>query len=167
MCRVATRSARLVLTPPLPTPPQQIHYAKTKSHAIEKLEGSYRVRPKRAREVEQPEEKGASGGGAKRARGPEGLPVVAAPPAPPPPAAALPSHKLLVQNLPALPEETLLSMVRELFGKYAGLVDVRVVAPRRLAFVEYSSDTASTPALQGLHNFAYDGAHTIAVTYAK
>lgn len=145
---------------------QKIQYARSKSHAIEKLEGSYRPRPKRAREEEPARE---SGGASKRSRTAEG-PASAAPSAQAAAQqqqAALPSTKLLVQNLPALAEDVLTGMVKELFGRYPGLTDVRVVAPRRLAFVEYAHESASAPALAGLHGFLYDGTNGLQVTYAR
>lgn len=150
------------LMPPLPLPSQKIQYAKGKSHATEKAEGSYKPRPKRAREEEPARE---AGGANKRSRTAEGGASAA-------PAAAAaqpvqPSTKLLVQNLPALAEDVLTGMVKELFGRYPGLTDVRVVAPRRLAFVEYGHESASAPALAGLHGFLYDGTNGLQVTYAR
>ncbi|RYE82218.1 MAG: hypothetical protein EOO65_05795, partial [Methanosarcinales archaeon] len=71
---------------------------------------------------------------------------------------------LLVSNIP--PEVTPL-MLRALFGQFAGLLDVRPVADRGLAFVEFDSESSSLPALQGLHNFRVTSTHALSVAFAK
>ena len=87
---------------------------------------------------------------------------------PPPPRNTLPSKTLLVQGLPTtLTAEALTEMIQSLFGQYAGLVDVKVVAQRGLAFVDFNSESAASPALQGLQNFKLDGTTTLQVTYAR
>ncbi len=92
----------------------------------------------------------------------------APPPAPSLPSLSIPSKTLLVQGLPTtLAAEALTEMLRTLFGQYAGLAEVRVVAQRGLAFVEYASEAAAAPALQGLMNFKLDAATTLVVSYAK
>ncbi len=186
-------------TPTTPTSFQRISFAKERSHAIEKLEGTYKPGMKRSAE-----NRGAGGGGggagakgAKRARTGEAPEEAAAaeaaaaaaaaaagagggmqhpfhaapPPMPQQPALpllALPSKTLLVQGLPtSLAPEALTEMLRALFGQYAGLAEVRVVAQRGLAFVEYQSEAAAAPALQGLMNFKLDATTSLTVTYAK
>ena len=73
-----------------------------------------------------------------------------------------------MQGLPTtLTAEALTEMIQSLFGQYAGLVDVKVVAQRGLAFVDFNSESAASPALQGLQNFKLDGSTTLQVTYAR
>ena len=80
----------------------------------------------------------------------------------------LPSRTLLVQGLPSgHTAETLSAMLKGLFGQYAGLTEVRTVPQRGLAFVEFSSEAAASPALQGLHNFKLSATESITVTYAR
>jgi len=80
----------------------------------------------------------------------------------------LPSKTLLVQGLPTtLTGESLTDMLKSLFGQYAGLVDVKVVAQRGLAFVEFTNESAAAPALQGLQNFKLDATNTLLVSYAR
>ena len=177
---------------PLHPPAQRISFAKERSHAIEKLEGKYKPGMKRSAESRAAAAGGGAGGGsgkgAKRARTGEGAGEAGSasaasasaaaaaaaagggfpPAAPALPVLSLPSKTLLVQGLPTtLTEEALKGMVRELFGQYAGLVEVRPVAQRGLAFVEYSSEAAAAPALQGLTNFRVDASTTLTVIYAK
>ncbi len=170
---------------------QRITFAKERSHAIEKLEGKYKPGMKRSAESRgEGGGAGAGGRGSKRARTSEapgdGAAAVAAAaaggagaahggagsgaPLMPPslPTLALPSKTLLVQGLPTtLAAEALTEMLRALFGQYAGLAEVRVVALRGLAFIEYHSEAAAAPALQGLMNFKLDAATTLTVSYAK
>jgi RNA recognition motif-containing protein len=63
--------------------------------------------------------------------------------------------------------EALKASLRQLFGAFHGLVDVRVVESRGLAFVEFVSEAAATPALQALHNFKMSAATTLTVSYAR
>jgi hypothetical protein len=60
---------------------------------------------------------------------------------------ALPSSTLLVTGLPTDGSVTS-DMLRHLFGTYPGLADLRHVAERGIAFVDYSSEPAATVALQ-------------------
>ena len=80
----------------------------------------------------------------------------------------LPSKTLLVQGLPTtLTGEALTDMLKSLFGQYAGLVDVKAVAQRGLAFVEFTHESAAAPPLQGLQNFKLDAETTLQVSYAR
>lgn len=144
---------------------QRIQFAKEKSHAIEKLDGTFRPRQKNKRQREEDEEDEPKLP-SKRAR-PADKPAEAAAAVPALPAVqAVPTNKLLVQNLPALPAEMLSAFLKELFGRFPGLQEVRPVEARRLAFVEYSSESSALPALQALHNYVYDGTNALAVTFA-
>ena len=63
--------------------------------------------------------------------------------------------------------EALKESLRQLFGGFHGLVDVRVIESRGLAFVEFASEAAATPALQALHNFRMSAVTTLNVSYAR
>ncbi len=146
---------------------------------VAKLEGTFQPRAKREREAPREPQKPRAAPGAKRARKEEagGAGAAAAPPPPgaaffaPPPALPLlmlPSRTLLVQGLPTtLAAAALSDVLRSLFGQFAGLTEVRPVAQRGLAFVEFASEAAASPALQGLHNFKLDAQTTLSVSYAR
>lgn len=140
---------------------QKIAFAKEKSHVIQKLEGTYKPRPKRPREETPVQE--AEPAKARKAAQPE--PQV---PRPAPAAAVVPNKILLVRGLPSdLSANALDLMLRSLFGSYSGLVEIRPIPSRGLAFVEFSTEAFSIPALQGLHNFKVDDNCTLDVTFAK
>ena len=63
--------------------------------------------------------------------------------------------------------EALKASLTALFGAFHGLVDVRVIESRGLAFVEFASEAAATPALQALHNYRMGASATLSVSYAK
>lgn len=135
---------------------QRIAFAKSKSDVIAKREGTFVPREKRTRDEDGgvPSAKRAPGaGGAGGAKKP--IPAQMRNP---------PNSKLLVQNLP---ESTTDEALRKLFGQYPGVTDVRVIAARNLAFVEYASEQQATVALQSLNNFKIEADHPLVVSYAK
>lgn len=75
---------------------------------------------------------------------------------------------LLVQGLPNdMTEEVLKKVLQSLFGQFNGLVDIRSIPIRGLAFVEFNNEASAIPALQALHNFKLSSTHTLQITYAK
>lgn len=169
LCKVAGARAisavrqaicKLVL-PPLHAA-QRIQFAKEKSDVVAKLDGTFVPRQKRALDAD-----GDVDAAPKRVAAPASHGAAAAPvmiPAPPRPENAVPTHVLLASNLPeSVPTET----ITALFAQYPGFTELRPVPGRGMAFVEYESEVAATPALQGLHNHKLDEAHYMAVTYAK
>lgn len=129
---------------------------------VAKLDGTFVPRQKRALDAD-----GDVDAAPKRVAAPASHGAAAAPvmiPAPPRPENAVPTHVLLASNLPeSVPTET----ITALFAQYPGFTELRPVPGRGMAFVEYESEVAATPALQGLHNHKLDEAHYMAVTYAK
>ena len=73
------------------------------------------------------------------------------------------SPTLLVTGVPA---ELTREMLLALFGAFAGARDVRHVPERGLAFVEYESENAATPALLALNGFQVTPQARLAVAYA-
>ena len=219
----ATAAMRALQGFPFYDKPMRIAFAREKSHAIARLEGSFRPVPpeekarererkKRRREEEAaengaPASKAGRGGGAGGAGHAAAAAAAAAAPASsaasasssssasasaaaaaaavaasaaalaPPPMLSLPSKMLLVRGLEAAAAtagagegggaEALKESLRQLFGGFHGLVDVRVIESRGLAFVEFASEAAATPALQALHNFRMTAATTLNVSYAR
>ena len=158
---------------------QRIAFSENRSHAIEKLEGTYKPGMKRTAE-----NRGEGRAGRKRARQSDdeeaqtgssssssSAGVAGGGGAAPPPALpniSVPSKTLLVQGLPTnLSADALTDMLKTLFAQYAGMVAVRVVAQRGLAFIEYVNEAAAAPALQGLMNFKLDATSVLVVSYAK
>ena len=217
----ATAAMRALQGFPFYDKPMRIAFAREKSHAIARLEGSFRPVPpeekarererkKRRREEEAaesgaPASKAGRGGGAGGAGHAAAAAAASAAPASsaasasssasasaaaaaaavaasaaalaPPPMLSLPSKMLLVRGLEAAAAtagagegggaEALKESLRQLFGGFHGLVDVRVIESRGLAFVEFASEAAATPALQALHNFRMTAATTLNVSYAR
>ena len=80
----------------------------------------------------------------------------------------LPSKMLLVQGLTqGADSEATKTLLSGLFGVFHGLTDIRVVAERGLAFVEFVNESAATPALQALHNYKVSINQTLDVKYAS
>ena len=175
--------------------PMRIAFAREKSHAIAKLEGSFQPAEAAASKKRKRESAAAAGGDDDRGGG-EGRPAAkvgrvslastASGPgggqaagaevpatAPVPAAPAVPSKMLLVQGLAGAAGaggaggDAIKSSLQALFGAFHGLVDVRVIAERGLAFVEFASEAAATPALQALHNFKMSGGAVLGVSFAR
>jgi U2 small nuclear ribonucleoprotein B'' len=142
---------------------QRIQFAKSKSDAVAKLEGSFVPTDKRKRQAEAA---AASASAASAAQSSSGTKRIALAPEVLAPAAQVivPHSVLLAQNLPADANE---ASLKALFGQYAGLKEVRLIAGRGLAFIEFQHETMATPALLGLHNHVLPTGQTMQVTYAK
>lgn len=70
--------------------------------------------------------------------------------------------------LTGLPENTTELMLSSLFNQFQGFHEVRLVPGREdIAFVEYSSEMASTYAKSSLNGFKLSPMHTLNVSYAK
>jgi U2 small nuclear ribonucleoprotein B'' len=152
---------------------QRIQFAKSKSDAVAKAEGTFIPKAKRkARDMAEdgegegegapPSKRVAAAGGGGGGGSAAELVLIPAPPAPT--HVAPPSNTLLAQNLPA---EVTQEALHKLFSQYAGLREVRLVAARRVAFIEYEREADATPALQGLSNFRLSATHVMQLSYAK
>jgi U2 small nuclear ribonucleoprotein B'' len=157
--------------------PMRIAFARDRSDAAVKADGSVAPaqREKRKREGGSaggggggapPSKRAAtdaSGAGASTHGAPLSVPSSTYVPPPPAAAVALPSPTLLVTGVPA---EVSSDMLSTLFGAFAGLRGVRHLAERRLAFVDYDSEATATPALLALNNFQITATAQLAVAYA-
>ena len=54
-----------------------------------------------------------------------------------------------------------------LFQQYGGLKEVRLIASRHMAFVEFESEQHSSVALKMLNNFKLSQTHLLHINYAK
>ena len=141
---------------------QRIQFSKDKSDAVSKAEGTYKPRAKRALEdadgdTDLRASKKATSGAAGSAE-----PVMI--PAPPRPEHIPPNNVLLASNVP---NDFDVESLKALFSEYPGFTDLRPVAGRGMAFVEFSTSVAATPALQGLHNYKLSDTQYMSLSYAK
>lgn len=159
----ATNALRTMNGFPFFDKPMRVHYAKSKSDIVAKLDGSYKNQDKKERSkknaaaretmIKRGQEKqaaAASGhGGAKV--GPDGQ--------------APPNKILFVQNLPEQTNDMMLSM---LFQQFPGFREVRMVEARPgIAFVEFENEMQASVALSGLQNFQITPTHAMTISYAK
>ena len=136
---------------------QRISFAKTKSDAVAKLDGTYdeeavesrkRVR-REAREAAKVA--AAPAGGAAAAAG--ATEVVSS------------TRILFVENLPNEANESMLLLV---FQRFPGLKEVRTVPNKPgIAFVEYDNDEGAASAMAGLQGFKLATDKPIAISVAK
>lgn len=158
----ATNALRTMQGFPFFDKPIRLQYARTKSDAVAKLDGSYREKDKKERSkknaaareqlIKRGQDKAGSGGAGGGARlGPD---------------SQQPPNKILfVQNLP---EATNAAMLTMLFQQFPGFREVRMVEARPgIAFVEFESDHQATVAMSGLQSFKIDPSHAMQITYAK
>lgn len=152
--------------------PIRISFARSKSDAVAKLDGSFKPDKERSKKsqaarenlIKRAETKRAAGGAMP---GAAMMPGMAGPGAAAggPEGAAPPNKILFVQNLP---EATTAQMLTMLFQQYPGFVEVRMVEARPgIAFVEFDSDLSSTTAMSGLQAFKITPEKAMAITYAK
>lgn len=158
----ATNALRTMQAFPFFEKPIRIQFAKTKSDAISKLDGSYKPskgeRSKKnaaARDqmLKRTKERSTLGMPSRTATvvGPDGQ--------------ALPNKILFVQNLPEASTEAMLSL---LFQQFPGFKEVRLVEARPgIAFIEYDSEVQSGVAMQGLQGFKVTPQNAMAISYAK
>jgi len=181
----ATQAVRQMNGFPFYEKPMRIGYAKSKSDASSKLEGTYQPKDKAERQAKRKAEREALKEGKKAA--PAGLKDSKQPPAqqsaaaaaptdvakptdiPPPmasaPVANLPNQILFVENLPEAVNEMMLSM---LFQQFGGFKEVRLVPGKTgIAFVEFDSEMQSGVAMSGLQNFKITPTNLMKITYAK
>jgi len=133
--------------------PMRIEYAKDKSDAVAKEEGSFkpRLRSKKGEEETAKEDK------PKEKKGPSFKDVGKV-------NLDNPNQTLFVENLPGDMNEMMMTM---LFRQYAGFQEVRLISGRNVAFVEYGEEPQATIALQGLQGFLATPENPLRISYAK
>jgi len=167
--------------------PMRIAFAKTKSDPISKRDGSFKPREKKAPPAVPSEAEQV----AKRRK--TEIPTndmemeMEAPPAevvPPPVAAPLPPREpskpqtavprpvkpmppnqiLIAEDLPPECNQMMLQM---LFQQVTGLKEVRVIASKRVAFIEFENEMQADVALRNLNNFKLSPTHLLFLNFAK
>mmetsp|Transcript_8382 Transcript_8382/g.14090 ORF Transcript_8382/g.14090 Transcript_8382/m.14090 type:complete len:249 (+) Transcript_8382:37-783(+) len=184
----ATQAVRQMQGFPFYDKPMRLAYAKTKSDATSKLDGSYQAKEKAERmakrKADRDERKGIKPKTTAAAPPPPKEreeaaaaapvePAVAAPPTKKPdapavpstPAVAMPNQILFVENLPDQVNEMMLSM---LFQQFPGFKEVRLVPGKAgIAFVEFENEMQSGVAMNGLQNFKITPTNLMKISYAK
>lgn len=177
----ATNALRSMQGFPFYEKPMRINYAKKKSDAVAKLDGSYVVKEKKGKKkaVEQ-------GGEPKRAAQAmplmmqglmqgmmppamaqqQGLPDM--PPVPPAPVntgSEVPHNILFLNNLPPETTEMMLSM---LFEQFPGFKETRLVPGRHdIAFVEFDNAHQASQSKEALQNFKITPNKSMHISFAK
>lgn len=134
--------------------PMSISYAKTKSDAIAKRDGTWKPREKRVREASKTSIAVAPAVPAKK-KGKIQMPLVR----------NEPNNILFLEKLPSQCTEEMLSI---LFKQYHGFQEVRTVPGKAdLAFVEFADEIQAGIALQGLYGFKLTPTDSLHVNFAK
>ncbi|KXJ17619.1 U1 small nuclear ribonucleoprotein A [Exaiptasia diaphana] len=164
--------------------PMRIQYAKSKSDAVAKLEGTFVQREKKPREKRKAEP--AVSRPAKKAQ-PVAQQIAAVPGAVPgmvpgqpgmPPNVAAMGQPGLVQQAPDLPNsilfltnlppETTEMMLSMLFNQFPGFKEVRLVPGRSdFAFVEFDNEVQAGTAKDALQGFRITPTNAMNISYAK
>ncbi|CAH3015597.1 unnamed protein product [Porites evermanni] len=170
----ATNALRSMQGFPFYDKPMRIQFARSKSDAVAKQEGTYVQREKKPREKRKAPEQAKP---AKRQQNAQPVPMAVAQPVVTPvaqnvvpaavqqPAVELPNNILFLTSLPNETTEMMLSM---LFNQFPGFKEVRLVPGRSdIAFVEFENDVQSGTAKDALQGFRITPSHAMKITYAK
>jgi len=165
----STNALRDMQSFPFYEKPMRIAYAKTKSDAIAKIDGSFTERKREKRKA--PEEEIAATGPKKVAKKPptekkepkkEKFERVEGNLQPRP---APPNNIVFVENLPEQVNEMMLSM---LFQQFPGFKEVRLVPGKKgIAFVEFDNEVQAGVAMEGLQHFKITPENLMVISFAK
>jgi len=122
-----------------------IAYAKTKSDVVAREQGVWKPREKKAEEGKQKE-------GAKESDLPKEI------------GDAKPGCVLFAENLPPDCTEVVITM---LFRQYPGFEEVRLIAQRRVAFVQFKEQSQAEQAMNGLQKFMVAESFPLKLSFAK
>eukprot|EP00798_Chlamydomonas_sp_ICE-L_P004578 gene4578-14759_t len=143
---------------------EKIAFARTKSDAVSKLDGSYKLSKAERSKKNAAAKEAMLKRGQERAAG--SAPATAQRATPSAPASnAAPNKILFVEGLPEATNDAMLGM---LFQQFTGFKEVRMVEARPgIAFVEFDNEMQSGVALSGLQGFKITPTHAMAITFAK
>ncbi|PWN89612.1 hypothetical protein FA10DRAFT_231180 [Acaromyces ingoldii] len=181
----AAKAIKEVVGFPLYGKPMQLAFAKTKSDAVvAKLNGGEESEAsKKHKEARLEQKKRTRRGNEHRRRElAEKIAAKRAAAGETDGAAVVPAHKK--QAIPSMPDEYLPpnkilfihnvpeAVMRDdldgLFRQYPGLIDVRVIPGRNVAFVEFTDSASSAVARDGLNNYNFGGStEKLRITFAK
>lgn len=170
----ATNALRSMQGFPFYDKPMRIQYAKGKSDAISKLQGTYVPREKRPREKKSDEPKGkppakkpapaqvANTGAPQAGMAPNIVPNM------PPTQANVPALPNKILFLTQLPGETTQMMLAMLFNQFPGFKEVRLVPGKSdIAFVEFESEIQAGTAKDALQGFKITPTNAMKISFAK
>jgi len=145
---MATNALRALNTVEFLDRPLEISYAKGKSDCVARLQGTWKPREKKE-DAGKAEKKGKEKpkeltGGAQ-----EG---------------GKPGTVLFAENLPPEVTEVMMTM---LFRQYPGFEEVRLVAARRVAFVQFKETAQADSAMAGLQGFMVAAGYPLRLSVAK
>jgi len=152
--------------------PLRVNFAKTKSDAAARLDGTWKPKEKKKTPKAKPKVEEVP----KRQKVEEAPPPAKTPDAPEPKKPAgpkrlpareenPPSPILFVQNLP---DETTTMMLSMLFQQFPGFKEVRLVPGKKgIAFVEFENEIQSGVAMNGLQGFKITTEHLMVISFAK
>lgn len=167
----ATNAFRQMQNFPFYDKPMRVHYAKSKSDCLAKIDGSFVPREKKKKQEDKAErkkrtEEAAQPATANGATQPNGAPNVHPRQASANPQEQVaPNNILFIQNLP---HETTSIMLQLLFAQYPGFKEVRMIeAKPGIAFVEYEDDDQSGVAMLALQGFKIAPQFPMAISFAK
>ena len=152
--------------------PMQLNFSKRKSDLVAREDGTYVPRQKKrkrgAGDVGGADAGGSGGGGGGSSAGLGGLgdgTASASVKAPPKHVEHVaPNRKLFAQDLP---EECTKEELEGLYRGMAGFREVRLVAARHVAFIEFDSIPAASYALSSTRKHRLSSNHTLRVNFAK
>jgi U2 small nuclear ribonucleoprotein B'' len=142
----ATAAMRAMQGKPFLDRQLKIAYAKGKSDVVARLQGTWKPREKKEGKAEEKPGKSTpalpSGGAGEGKQG----------------------AVLFAENLPPECTEVMLTM---LFRQYPGFEEVRLVAARRVAFVQFKEPNHADSAMDGLQGFMVSPQHPLKLSIAK
>jgi len=165
----ATNALRDMQSFPFYDKPMRISYAKTKSDAVARIDGSYVERKKDTKRKPQDEDQDKSSKKAKKAPSAEKKEAkkekfdraegnLQPRPAPP-------NKIIFVENLPEQVNEMMLSM---LFQQFPGFKEVRLVPGKKgISFVEFENEVQAGVAMEGLQHFKITPDNLMVISFAK
>lgn len=145
--------------------PVRISYAKDKSHAIMKEDGTFGKHKGQVRSGGNTDERAGNQAKVRKVEPPKSKPA---------PVATIPLEPMITQPvnnilfLTNLPAETTDTMLQMLFGQLNGFKEVRLIQNRPdIAFVEYDTEPLATAAMDTLQGFKVTPTNPIQINYAK
>lgn len=161
----ATNALRSMQGFPFYDKPMHISYAKGKSDAVAKEDGTYKPRMKKQVEEEETttttKAAGKKSGTAEKSGAPHGKSASSGQPT----GREAPNKILFLTNLPTETNEMMLTM---LFNQFPGFKEVRLVPGRSdIAFVEFINEVQSSEARHSLQGFKITPNNAMKIAYAK
>jgi RNA recognition motif-containing protein len=147
--------------------PMTIQFAAAKSDVVSKLDGTHVPRQRKPKEEPAAKKQKIGASATSSAAGGAGLDEAAE-------RAAMVAASRDANNPPGLvlksdgiSDDVNQKMLEDLFGQYPGMKEVRFIAGKGVAFVEFFTVNQATTALQGLRNFSITPSHRLRLNFAK